>query len=635
MRNILIVSTALAMFFTCAFADTIHVPGDYPTIQAGINAAVNGDTVLVADGTYTGTGNKNIDFGGRAIVVMSENGAENCIIDCENMRRGFYFHLGEDSNSVVLGFKIINGYVTGGWPDNCGGGILCIGNSSPSIKNCILSENSANNKGGGINCMENSSPTIVNCTFSENSANYKGGGINCEYSSPTVENCTFSGNSVDYFGGGIRCFESSPSILNCTFSGNSAYDYGGGIDCSHSSPSIENCTFSGNSVNQRGGGIRCGNSNPTIENCTISGNSAGDEGGGICCYYNSSPTIQNCTLSGNSALTHGGGICCYSNSNPTGVNNIIWVNTAPTGSQIYLYPGCSFSCTYSDIQGGWPGVGNIDADPLFVDTTRNDYRLQWGSPCIDAGDPNPIYYDPDGTVTDMGAFYYDQSIPLRVLLTPHDMPIQIPAGGGSFDFTIYLTNIDPLSLVPDVWCNATLPNGHISGPVLGPVSVDIGSGVTLSRERTQNVPGGAPAGTYSYNAYATAGSDTSTDSFTFFKEGADGGYLGSPSDWICTGEPFTGEEMVSIHPSEFILHPSFPNPFNASTIITFELQVDSYVELVVYDVMGREVASLVNGYSSLGEHAVVWDAGELSSGVYFARLYAGELMKTQKLILIK
>lgn len=115
---------------------TIHVPGDYPTIQAGIDRTVDGDTVLVADGTYSGTGNRNIEFLGKSIVVMSENGAEYCTIDCESYGRGFNFCSSEDSTSVLSGFTIINGYVC------AGAGIRCAF-SSPTIQDCHIHDNTA------------------------------------------------------------------------------------------------------------------------------------------------------------------------------------------------------------------------------------------------------------------------------------------------------------------------------------------------------------------------------------------------------------------------------------------------------------------------------------------------------------
>jgi len=174
------------------------------------------------------------------------------------------------------------------------------------------------------------------------------------------------------------------------------------------------------------------------------------------------------------------------------VNNIIWANSAPTGSQIYLYSGSSsFTCTYSDIQDGWGGVGNIDVDPLFVDPLNSDFHLQSASPCIDAGNPDPQYNDPED-----------------------------PANPG---FALY--------------------------PAMGTIVNDMG-------------------------AYGGQG------------------VLG----WVGVSE----KPAIKKYPESYMLFQNYPNPFNPKTAISYQLQAASYVELTVYDIAGREVASLVNGYMSSG-----------------------------------
>jgi len=233
-------------------------------------------------------------------------------------------------------------------------------------------------------------------------------------------------------GGGIYCNESSPSLENVTITLNSATT-GGGIYCSYSSPSLENVTITDNSASYAGGGISCySNSNSILENVTITGNSAtgtyGGIGGGIYCDE-SSPSLINVTITGNSTNNDGAGIYC-DESSPSLINCIMW-NDTPEEVYFSEYGNPNtITIAYSDIEGGEAGIvtnnngtvncleGNIDSDPLFVDPANANFHLSWAnfpipdetkSPCIDAGDPNSPF-DPDGTIADMGAFYFNQSI---------------------------------------------------------------------------------------------------------------------------------------------------------------------------------------------------------------------------------
>ncbi|HEX7343714.1 MAG TPA: right-handed parallel beta-helix repeat-containing protein, partial [bacterium] len=438
-------------------------------------------------------------------------------------------------------------------------------------------------------------------------------------------------------GGGIYCSSSNPSIVSNAISENAA-DYGGGISCSdNSSPNI-----SGNAISANWGyigvGIRCEYSSPSISGNTISENStAFGSAAGIYCYF-SSPTIIGNTISGNSGWP-GGGIYCGFNSSPTLLNCVLWEN----GPQQIYVSGGSPQVNYSDIQGGYTGTGNINADPLFINYAQHDYRLQWGSPCIDSGDPNPIYNDPDGTRADMGAWYYDQTMPVRILLTPYNAPIQIPPEGGSFQYAIQVTNISSTTFPILVWCNITLPSGMTFGPVLGPVRISLVSGQTISRVRTQNISGHAPAGLYHYNAFAVAAGDTSSDSFTFTKLGAGGWDLGA-GGWTNAGESFdftdVGARRASPlqHASRSGTTPTMevmPNPFNPITVASFELRVSSYISLRIYDTAGRLVKTLVDGWREVGAHEVTFDGSQLPSGIYFADLTAGDYSQVQKLILLK
>lgn len=389
-------------------------PADFNTIQAAINDSNDGDIVEVQPGIYTGEGNRDIDFGGRAITVRSTNPNDTnivaaTIIDCNgtwlDKHRGFHFHNGEDNNSVLKGLTIKNGYAWDEFDDNDvledGGGIL-FENSSPTIRNCIISNSFAGYSGavgvhggfgGGICCYNNGNAIISNCIIISNIADRGGAGIACCESSPTISSCIVSAGSSPDGGGGIYCGNNSnPLITNCTIVDNYTQVYGGGIwCCSNSDPSILDCAIKANSAgdgsygNGLGGGIACTESAPTIRNCVITGNYASVSGGGIHCDADinpSNPSIINCTIAHNHAGDEGGGIRCYF-SDPIITNSIVWGNTTDSlGSQIALllnplWPS-TLTVLYCDIQGGQTDAyvadgcslkwltGNIDADPCFV-----------------------------------------------------------------------------------------------------------------------------------------------------------------------------------------------------------------------------------------------------------------------------
>ncbi len=446
----LIVAFVLATTAPTFAGRTIYVdddgPADFDNIQAAIDDSNDGDIIIVADGTYTGQGNRDIDFLGKAITVRSENGAENCIIDCNGTttepHRGFYFHSDETSNSVLDGLTITRGYYEAGGGIQCGDSHLYCSGSSPTISNCIIRDNSAKYEGGGIYCWCSSSPLIINCTIRGNTAE-DGGGISNTGSSPILTNCIFIDNSARRYGGGIKNCQCSPILNNCSFNGNSAKHGGGMENHSGGDPTLIHCTFIGNSAGHGdigvGGGIRNAySSSPTLTNCIFSGNSAA-AGGGIYNNNESSPMLSNCTFSENLANS-GGGMKNRWDSSATLTNCIFWANSDSSGigESAQIQAGMLI-VNYCCVQ-GWTGIlggtGNICGEPAFVELgywadandvnigvepndpnavwIEGDYHLFPDSPCIDAGDPDyiaePNETDLDGKPrviggrVDMGAY---------------------------------------------------------------------------------------------------------------------------------------------------------------------------------------------------------------------------------------
>jgi hypothetical protein len=334
-----------------------------------------------------------------------------------------------------------------------GGGMYNHDNSNPTLTNCQFtnnvanSDNSGDGDGGGMYNELNSSPVVSGTHFYTNTANYGGGMRNGNGSSPELTDVTFSGNTATADGGGMRNEDSSsPVLTNVTFSGNHAWAGGGMHNEGNSSPVLSGTHFLANYA-WWGGGMHNGNgSNPRLTNVTFSGNSArgGDgggmhndpssspeltnvtfisntatvDGGGMANRENSNPTLTNVTFSGNSADRYGGGMYNYSSS-PALRNCILWGNTAMSdGDQIWDASSTPV-VSYSLVQGGYTGSGNIDADPRFVDAASGDLHLRLDSPAVDRGNNADVTVttDLDGNPrigngrVDMGAYEFQYPAP--------------------------------------------------------------------------------------------------------------------------------------------------------------------------------------------------------------------------------
>ncbi|MBP8303997.1 MAG: right-handed parallel beta-helix repeat-containing protein [Phycisphaerae bacterium] len=371
---------------------TLYVPQDARTLQEALDRAQSGDRIVVSDNTYAGPGNRDLRFRGKDICLVSANGPERCVIDCEEQGRAFLFDQGESRDAIVDGFTIVNGRAP------AGAGVYCE-NSSPTLSNCHIRRCQAigttgPGQGGGI-YVKGGRPLIRHCRIYQNeAASYAlsagGAGGGCfltDDGGTTIEHCTFESNvaiagSTTYNKGGGLFMEGTPglsvqgpTLRNSLFTHNSAVDSGGAIACIDTPASIIHCTITGNTADRAGAGLFVSLTQPVSE----------------------AVTVKNCIVWDN------------------GTDEIARAGAGASGLVV----------RYSDVQGGMAGEGNINADPLFASPfagDSQDIRLlsfagRWDpqagmwvhdwvtSPCIDAGDPGDGVGPeptPNGDRVDMG-----------------------------------------------------------------------------------------------------------------------------------------------------------------------------------------------------------------------------------------
>jgi len=487
MKHLLFFITLIFFYPLLVCAEVIRIPRDYPTIQKGIDVAQIGDTVLVAAGTYTDTHRTRAFQDSIAvcvtlrpgIVVMSESGPDFTTITNDTAFVIVYIDGVNDTTSVIKGFTIQGDFF----------GIFCSTISAPLIENNIIRPLTTR-EGLGIAIGDSSQPWLRGNVIQDYEL-----GVNIEGASPTFVN-----NVFDFNDSGLRIessfrFDSSfPVVLGNLFRNNHE-----GFE----SATAEAVALVSRNIfvnNERGAVINEGKA-VLIRNI----------------FANNQYAVQalsDAILINNTMYDDSVGFWAMADTQQI-YNTIIWNSTIPIDTS--FFPG-ALRVNYSDIQGGWMGMGNIDKEPLFVHPDMLNFQLRENSPCVDAG--------------------------IDTVLTLHGD-------------TIILTDF------------------HGNKPDIGALE----------------------------------------------------------SSWM-TSVDTKNTDMIH----HFMLYPNYPNPFNPSTTIQYQIPKRSKVALRIYNIMGQEIRTLVSGYESAGLKSVIWDGrdnkgNKVTSGIYLYRIQVDNFIKTKKAVL--
>lgn len=691
----------LFLFFPVAvFSATLNVPEDYASIQGAINESSDGDSVLVAPGTYV----QNLDFLGKSIHVVSSDGPLVTIIDGNASNCCVRFASQEDENSILEGFTITNGF-SASW----GGGIY-IEDSSPVIRNNIITGNDCSSHGsgvyyfgfwpelpghprienniisdnqqGGIALFEPASAWIIGNTLENNVGNQKS--IQVMHS----DNVLISGNTVH--GGNRGIFVENSHRVQ--ISDNVVTEHGGdGIKVSY----VDSLVVSGNMTSENGmNGIYLRDinqyaevKNNLVENNNLDGiyldnledvlmmgnSSSGNEENGIwirsCeiartannsfvnngesgmyAWVSDSLFIANTLAAGNGIhgfrirnmhftqaynLTavdnNGNGFENRSNDETHITNSIIRGNF---GIQINERSDNETIVTYSNIEGGYDGVGNGSSNPMFVDPENGNYRLQTNSNCIDDGnsdvhlewcatdlDGNPRFMDhPNHADTgpgpapaiDLGAYEFMPDDCPQIVVSPeelhfaetyileHDTLSFTIYSMGTADLILYSLNSSDPTVFEIIWAEE-------ADTLLSP-----GASTQVEVVFT-------PSEAVHYEEEVLIVSNCVNIIVDLYGDGTD----------------VSTRETEGAIPEEYSLSPAFPNPFNPSTTIRFGLPEASDVHIDLLNILGQNAGTLLNSRVPAGTHLVHVDGSGLAAGSYFIRLQTDQYTHVHRIILLK
>jgi parallel beta-helix repeat protein len=607
----LIVLSAIFILLTVLpiSATIINVPAEYDTIQVAINASSNGDTILVAEGHYY----ERINFNSKRILLTSnfmlDNDTlhiQNTIIDADTLVLGLAdtcsvvcFVNGEDSTSIIQGFTLQNGVGTSYYyPSRAGGGIYC-NRSSPTIIDNIIIGNSADD-GGGIDCSFYSSPKIINNVITENSAIWVGAGICFFYhSSPLISKNTISDNFAGW-GGGFFCrYFCFPTIINNNIVNNSVIYYGGGIYCRDKGNPIITKNIISDNIAMLGGGIYCSfNSNPQISYNAISENIATWGGGGIYNSRNSSPTINKNTISRNISEYYGAGIYFDQSSSIVSNNSLIENSTSAGGAIYSLNSFITLKNNLLNANSAYYGGGIFcqEDNITIINNTITENSASYFGGAIYMYNSfseilNTILWSNMADSSGNEIFLYDNRS--SIIITYSNIQGSWEGEGNIDEDPLFRDPNNGNFHLMSTYCNDSLdsPLIDMGYPDLSDSLLDCDWGLRTERS--------------DMGAYGGGNNQAKID-----------------------------EYIIQVS-NQFTLSQNYPNPFNPTTTISFTIDHPQFVTLKVYDLLGREVSTLIDNDRQAGQHTVLFDASELTSGIYFYRLQAGYITESKRMVLLK
>ena len=572
----------------------------FATIQTAIDSASDGDTVLVAAGTY----NESINYNGKNIIVGSlylttqdTSYISSTIIGGDSSGSIVLFESFEDSTAVLNGFTFQN----------------IIFNSGDELQTIIN--------------INESSPKIINNRFD----NF--------YLFQDIESAV------------IYCENSNSFIMNNEFTNGSVgngYVLGGFILSKNSNVTIKNNRIENGYVGfaEPSGYIVSVNSDNIIESNVIINPSMGYC---VICAAISILDGSNCILRNNfifQAYGDGYGAVVASQSQYVSHNNTFvsnsrgYANLSSDGivsndiiygssNAVYLDGNSTIQVSYSDIEGGWEGVGNIDANPLFCNPDSSDYTIAENSPCVGTGE--------DGE--NMGAFGVGCGIQVDWDFSLSEPVIEVMGTDNVWNPG------DTISVEMDFCNNTDVAHNYYPG-----VTIESDSSLTSLHNGHIWFYAMFADECHTISFRVLANSSIISDTIVAFRAYPEALNCQNQPEYCIDGDTLTFEVPIVVQvisaepepftPEEFVLHQNYPNPFNPVTTLRYDLPENSLVNVTIYDMLGRQVKTLINQTQDAGYRSVIWDATNnfgkpVSAGIYLYQIQAGEYMQTKKMVLLK